>query len=175
MFLHFRNVIPKLTPQQGFGDRGWFSHPGNADPNEPLGLYAVQDNVEVHLRSSQGILESWPERWTSSWCLDPWYLWLFFMPHVHLTQSILTFCLVFSLSLCIYISAHVFDSNGWFIGTISIHQSCLWECSIHLHSDSCETLLLMFCQDDRAPFPFVHWDFWTPCGCRQSATGCHPV
>eukprot|EP00435_Cladocopium_sp_Y103_P019899 s669_g4.t2 len=29
----------------------------NADPNEPLGLYAVQDDVEVHLRSSQGILE----------------------------------------------------------------------------------------------------------------------
>jgi len=143
MFLHFRNVIPKLTPPQGFGDRGWFSHPGNADPNEPLGLYAVQDDVEVHLRSSQGILESWPERWTSSWCLDPWYLWLFFMPHVHLTQSILTFCLVLSLSLCIYISPHVFDSNGWFI---SIHKSCLWECSIHL-TDICETLLLMFCQD----------------------------
>ena len=48
-----------------------------------------------------------------------------------------------SLSLCIYISPHVFDSNGWFI---SIHKSCLWECSIHL-TDICETLLLMFCQD----------------------------
>lgn len=32
---------------------------GNADPNELLGLHVVEENVEVQLRSSQGILEPW--------------------------------------------------------------------------------------------------------------------
>ena len=125
-----RNVAPKPT-----------QFPGNADPNEPLGLYAVQDDVEVHLRSSQGILESWPERlqfliydiydcFSCRMCI--WY---------DLLSLSVWFSLSLSLSLCVYLST-CFDSNGWF--TISIHRSCLWECSILI---SVSRVMRFYCQD----------------------------
>ena len=171
----------KLTPPQGFGDakpsdQGMIFPPRQCRSQWAFGTICCArwcGSAFAQQPGHFGILARTMNKFLMSWSLIPMIVFhaacAFDTIYSHFLFGFL------SLSLCIYISAHVFDSNGWFIGTISIYQSCLWECSIHLHSDICETLLLMFCQDDRAPFPFVHWDFWTPCGCRQSATGCHPV
>ena len=88
-----RNVAPKPT-----------QFPGNADPNEPLGLYAVQDDVEVHLRSSQGILESWPER-LQFLIYD---IYDCFSCRMCIWYDLLSLSVWFSLSLYlfVYISAH---------------------------------------------------------------------
>ena len=123
--LAFPKCYPKTDPTARIWRQGMVFPPRQCRSQWAFGTICCARYVEVHLRSSQGILESWPERWTSSWCLDPWYLWLFFMPHVHLTQSILTFCLVFSLSLCAYISQHMFltQTDGSLVRFRSINRA----------------------------------------------------
>ena len=55
----FVSFLPHLALKFAFFHPGIANRSGNADPNEPLGLHAVEEDVEVLLHCSQGMLDPW--------------------------------------------------------------------------------------------------------------------
>ena len=142
MFLHFRNVIQNWPHRKDL-------ETGDGFPTQamqiPMSLWDYMLCKMMWKCICAAARAFWSLGQNDEQVLDVLILDIYdcFSCRMCIWHNLFSLSVWFSLSLCIYISPHVFDSNGWFI---SIHKSCLWECSIHL-TDICETLLLMFCQD----------------------------